>query len=180
MRLLVRACGAAVSVAMAIFAGCGGNVILDSGTGGTGGTATGGTGGTTITTPTTSVTTTTSISTTSVTTSTTTSVTTSTTSSTSTGPSTCDGSGNCGDGQSGCIGCALQSDCLASYDDCVNEAECIDYSNCLNNCMNQDPECQQQCQDQFPVGGPLYQSLVFCVFCFACPNDCGQTQNCPS
>lgn len=178
MRLLVRACGAVVSVAMAVFAGCGGNVILDSSAGGTGGAATGGTGGTT--TPTTSVptTTTTSITTTSITTTTTTITTTSITTTTSTGPSTCDNSGDCGDGQSGCIGCALNSDCFQSYDACINETECIDYSTCLNDCM--DEACQQQCMDQYPVGGQLYQSLVLCVFCFSCPNDCGQMAACPN
>jgi hypothetical protein len=180
MRLLVRACGAVVSVAMAVFAGCGGNVILDKGTGGTGGSG-GDTGGTTSTTTptttsisTTSITTTTSISTTSITT-TTTSITTTTT----TGPSTCDNTGNCGDGQSGCIGCALNADCAQTYTDCTDQPDCIDYANCASNCM--DPMCQQDCATKHPNGAMLYQSLIVCVLCVACANDCSQIAGgCPN
>lgn len=179
MRLLVRACGAVVSVAMAVFAGCGGNVILDNGTGGSGGSGGGSGGATSTTTPTT---TTTSISTTSITTTTTSVSTTSiTTTTTATGPSTCDNSGNCGDIQSGCVGCAVAGNCAQAYTDCTDTSECIDYVNCVSNCPNPDAMCQQACQMQYPMGESLYTALVVCVICVECPNDCqAANSGCPN
>lgn len=90
--------------------------------------------------------------------------------SSATGPSQCDGSGNCGDGGAGCIGCAITVTCAGIYDACVQSQECIAYSDCAGQCP--DPQCLDKCGMSFPEGAGLYDALVVCVICDACYFDC--------
>ena len=187
MKLRVRACGSALGVGLSVLAGCGGNVVLDHGTGGAAGGGAGGTITITTTTPTTTTTTPTTTTTTPTTTTTTITTTTttitSTTSSTNTwsGMSSCDNTGNCGDGQNnGCIACSFQSDCAEPYNTCTSGNECIDFSNCINNCGGT-PDCNDTCAAENPVGAQQYTDLVYCVICWDCYNDCnGISAGCPN
>jgi hypothetical protein len=97
----------------------------------------------------------------------------------STGTSFCDNTGNCGDVGQGCISCAVNGQCSDSYNACIGTQECTDYINCTSNCGG-DPMCAQKCALTFPNGAQLYNSLVVCVICNACFNDCqGQQNGCP-
>ena len=179
MRLWVQACGAAIMIGIAMAAGCGGSVIVD-GSGGDGGS--GGDSATSSSSFTSAVTT--GPTTSSVTSSVTTGPSpTSVTTSVSTGPtSVCDNTGNCGDGETGCIGCSLAEDgpCWPAYEACISSDECITYSDCVNNCPPDDPTCYQKCAEIYALGAQQYNELVSCVICGACYNDCdGQASGCP-
>lgn len=175
MRLsLLAGLSSAFFMAAAIVVGCGGNVVVDGdgGAGGGSGGAGGSTTSTSITTNTsTSITTNTSVSVSSS------SVTTTTSSSfvsSSSGPNGCDNSGDCGDNgaMGGCINCAIEGPaCNGIYTKCI-DAECQQYTQCLENCGG--PNCEEQCAQQFPESAQLYQALLECVFCGACPNDCAE------
>lgn len=174
MRSWLVVLGVTSSAAVVSLMGCGGAVIWDgSGDGG------GGAGGSGTTSSSTTITGTTTTVTGTTITGTTTTFTTTSSSTITTNPSECDNSGDCGDGQTGCLGCAVQGPCAASYDACVSTTECIDYANCAGPCGN-DQGCQQKCLNDFPMGAQLYNDLVICAFCNACPNDCGSAgMGCP-
>jgi hypothetical protein len=189
MQLWIRAGFVSVSIVVGVAVGCGGNVVVDLSTGAGGNGGAGGQGGTTYdgvfttgTSPTTSsVTNTSSSSSTSSVTSSSSisssSISSSSSSSSSvatvsTGPIQCDNTGNCGDTQSGCIGCAVMGPCAGSYEACGTSTACIDYATCVSNCGGNDPACQQQCAQKSPGGEQLYTDLILCVLCDVCSNDC--------
>lgn len=187
MQLWVRAAFVSAVMVTGIAVGCGGNVVVDAtaGTGGNGGA--GGEGGTTsngtFTTSTsqtsTSITTSSSNSSSSSSSSQSSSVTTSVSSSissSSSGPSECDNSGDCGDGEVGCLGCAVQGPCADVYNACISDSTCSDYANCAGECGS--PSCQQKCAEEFPQGMQLYENLIVCAVCKACPNDCNGGPGC--
>ena len=98
-------------------------------------------------------------------------------SSTSTGPE-CDGHGECGDSQSGCVGCALNGPCFNELSKCQDTQECIEFAMCIDGCS--DPGCADMCAAQFPEGASLYNDVLFCVICEQCPSDCdGPGSGCP-
>jgi hypothetical protein len=93
-------------------------------------------------------------------------------------PPACDGTGDCGDSSSGCLGCALADACADAYQTCVRDQACIDYSTCLGAC--QDDVCVEDCAAALPDGAVLYNDLVFCVICEQCYEDCdGAGSGCP-
>lgn len=171
--------------ALAALAGCGGNVILDHGTGGAaGGSAVGGDTATTTTYPTTTYDTTTPTYDTTTPTYDTTTVTTSITETATIttgqwgGTATCDNSGDCGDSNTGCISCSFASDCSVPYNNCIQFADCTGYSDCLANCNGGDQACYDDCGMQYQVGALLYNDLVQCVLCWSCLNDCAVNGGC--
>jgi hypothetical protein len=94
-------------------------------------------------------------------------------------PQGCD-EGVCGDAQSGCLGCALADACAAEYTACANDpsGECIAFVQCMDSC--QDQACVDQCVADHPGGATLYNDLVFCAICEACPVSCdGAGSGCP-
>lgn len=97
-----------------------------------------------------------------------------TTTSTASGPSDCDGTGICGDSETGCIKCALEGACAPSYDQCLSNDLCIEFANCLSGCG--DPMgCVDTCAQQNPEGANLYIGLLDCVICQRCVKDCAGT-----
>jgi hypothetical protein len=184
MWLWIRVVFATLSVGLVLAVGCGGNVIVDGASGGGGGA--GGDGGIpgagTFPQSSSNSSVSTGTNTTSTgptTTSTSTNVTSSvTTSSVSTGPGTCDGSGECGGFDSGCVGCAVLGPCEAQNDACTSSMECVGLFDCFNQCS--DEQCYQDCVDENPDGAQLYNELVFCLICEACFDDCeGAAAGCP-
>ena len=187
MCILARTSFTTLATAVVLVVGCGGNVIVD-GNGGSGGD--GGQGGVTLTTGTTSTSTGNTGGNTGSTASTggtggigggtggntggtggATTITSSTITTTSTVPSPCDNTGECGDGETGCLACALEGPCEESYFACVDSGSCIDFSNCFFEC-NGAPGCEEECSMSNPEGAQLYVALLDCAFCDACPNDC--------
>lgn len=144
-----------------------------SGAGGEGGDGTTGTGGSATSNSTAST----------VTSSTTTTVPTSTTSTYAAGITTsssgsCDNSGDCGDSTTGCIVCSLGGNCSDVYEACVYEQDCVDYSGCINACGDQ--ACKDQCAAAHPTGVDIYTTLLVCILCEECYNDCqGASAGCP-
>lgn len=157
---------------LATSAGCGGTAVVESGSGGAGATgstnqaasSSSGIGGTS-----------------SVSSGNSSAVTTADTAvssgftSTGSGPSNCDGTGNCGDSSVGCLGCAIEGPCADLYNTCASNQECIDFSTCLGGCQQPpDPGCLGTCMMQYPAGGDLYLKLIDCAVCQQCPGDCAQ------
>jgi hypothetical protein len=100
------------------------------------------------------------------------------TSSTSSGGGGCDNQGDCGDSSTGCIGCALEGNCADELDDCSNSFDCIDFANCIEPCVDQ--SCFDNCFNSYPTGGDIYNTLLICVICDECYNDCdGAGSGCP-
>lgn len=94
-----------------------------------------------------------------------------TTTSTSSGPSDCDGTGVCGDSETGCIQCALQGACASPYDQCLGNDLCVMFAQCLGDCG--DPAgCSEICAEDNPEGAILYAGLLDCVVCQQCLQDC--------
>lgn len=178
MRLWWKACGSVLVLGTAVGAGCGGKVLVDGGGGYGGG---GGEGGGPLPGVTTGPTSVTVGPTTSVTVGPTTNV----TSSVSTGPTpVCDGTGDCGDGATGCIGCSLDPNggpCWPLYQECFQVSDdCMTYYDCVVSCEGSDPACYDKCAEVFPDGAQLYSQLVICVYCDACYSDCdGPGIGCP-
>lgn len=153
---------AVLTTPLAAQTGCSGSV--SGGVGGAGGA--GGQGDSGVTTSSANSTTTTSTTTTSIT---------STTVSTYAAPATttsgtCDNSGDCGDSTVGCIACAIAGACSDDYDACAADQGCIDYSTCAGSCADQ--ACFEQCVADNPVGADIYNTLLVCVLCEQCYNDC--------
>jgi hypothetical protein len=83
----------------------------------------------------------------------------------------CDGTGDCGDINSGCVACAVSGPCEGLMDACESSAECVDYMDCVGACA--DTMCSEACKAQEPEGAALYEAVVVCVVIDECPNDCG-------
>ena len=65
-----------------------------------------------------------------------------------------------------CLGCAIANgSCDEQYDACFAEPECAPFESCVLGCGN-DGTCHQACYDAHPVGGPVYDSLFYCLVCF--------------
>jgi hypothetical protein len=178
MGLVIRTFGAALLVGLAAAAGCGGKVLVEKPGGDGGGAGSSNEGGTvTVNGP--------MVSSSTVGPSTTTSSSNMTvTASVTTGPTLfCDDTGNCGDPESGCIGCSLSEDggpCWPSYDACLTSDECLGYLDCVQSCAPDDEACYQKCAEVYPSGAQQYNDLVVCVICGACYNDCdGFASGCP-
>lgn len=75
-----------------------------------------------------------------------------------------------------CINCSIAGVCSGLYNDFLNSQDAQDFVDCLDQCGG--PMCQQQCQNAHPQGAMLYGSLVDCVLCQTCPNNCNANQNC--
>ena len=86
------------------------------------------------------------------------------------GPQSCDSMGVCGDFQSGCIACAVESTCSLQYNTCVNSQTCLEYNNCINACSDQ--ACYDMCDSQYPTGSAQFNDAANCVLCDACPISC--------
>jgi len=61
--------------------------------------------------------------------------------------------------------------CEASYDTCVNDAECVGFATCAGAC--EDDACVQDCANDFPNGVNLYLDVLDCVFGDQTPQDPG-------
>lgn len=161
---------AAVMVSVAALAACSTSSSSGGGDGGSGGS-----GGST--TSTTDAATTSSDAATTGTTTTTSTTATTTATSTSSGAG-CDDSDNCGDSTMGCIACALEGNCASQYGDCAADQDCIDFSTCAGACADQ--ACYDQCVTDHPTGADIYNTLLVCVLCDECYNDCdGASAGCP-
>ena len=91
---------------------------------------------------------------------------------TSTGAVTCDGTGDCGGGSSGCVACSFNGGiCTEPYQACIASQECVDFGDCASAC-NGNPPCESNCAAMYTNGVPLYDAFVGCVYCEACYNDC--------
>jgi hypothetical protein len=82
-----------------------------------------------------------------------------------TGDGSCDSLPSCDQ----CMMCALQADCADEFAACQNDPDCAALMNCLGGCA--DGACIQQCFNDYP-GGPVFDALVYCQFCDACPTIC--------
>lgn len=145
------------SLAFALLAACGGNVVVDQPlNGGAGGTSTTSSSSSSGSSGTTTVTTT-------VTTSSTTTITTSSTTTTWVGP--CGGLVLTPDPS--CQSC-LQGSCCAELAACAPGTPCAQLLTCSQQCPSQDFTCQNKCQSVFPGGAQPLANLAVCV-----NSDCG-------
>jgi hypothetical protein len=86
----------------------------------------------------------------------------------------CDHSGACGT----CESCAVNGYCSDEFDRCTADTECSALLDCLNTCT--DATCEAGCDKAHPTGITLYNQLVLCAVCQACPVDCdGPAAGCP-
>jgi hypothetical protein len=160
---------AAVMVSVAALAACTTSSSSGGGDGGSGGS--GGSGATTTASSSDASTGTTASATTA------TSATATTATSTSSGAG-CDDTGVCGDSTMGCIACALEGNCAGQYGDCAADADCIAFSDCAGACADQ--ACYDQCVTDHMTGADIYNTLLVCVICDECYNDCdGPGSGCP-
>ena len=150
------------SLAFALLAACGGNVVVDQPlNGGAGGTSTtsssssSGSSGTTTATTTITGTTTTSV--------TTTTITTSTTTTTWVGP--CGGLVLTPDPS--CQSC-VQGSCCAQLSACAPGSPCAQLLTCSQQCPSQDFTCQDKCKAVYGAGAQPLSNLTACA-----NNDCG-------
>ncbi len=93
-------------------------------------------------------------------------------------PPVCDGSGECGDGSSGCVRCAVEGNCADEIAACTDTLECIRFVDCLRTCGT--AACEEACIEADPASAALYDTYTACIFCSECPNDCsGEVVTCP-
>jgi Stigma-specific protein, Stig1 len=85
-------------------------------------------------------------------------------------PPVCDGSGVCGDADTGCVSCALTDGCSDELTRCTGDMSCINYVGCVRSCKT--PACEDGCATTFPAGVPLYDAVLTCLYCTECPVDC--------
>jgi hypothetical protein len=93
----------------------------------------------------------------------------------------CDGQGLCQDELDpsiGCAACAFDGPCNLEYLLCTSDFECFFYSDCISFCDPNDSICFSDCEFFYPIGALEYLSLLSCVICDACYDDCGGAQAC--
>lgn len=79
----------------------------------------------------------------------------------------CEQDNNCSE----CANCSFEGSCNGVVSDCFSSPACSAFSDCLQPCSATE-ECFDQCIAMNPDGWELYQDLLVCVFCNACPNVC--------
>ncbi len=85
----------------------------------------------------------------------------------------CDNTGFCGDGFSGCTSCAANGPCGDLFNFCQQSFACESLRVCINACGLGDTSCKNGCLAQNPDGQQTYGELATCMFCQFCPTDCG-------
>lgn len=93
-------------------------------------------------------------------------------------PVVCDAIGTCGNTGEGCVGCAVAGPCLAVYDACFANDDCVKYQQCLTMCAG-DALCDGACEQQIPAGKAPFDAFSQCVLCEECPMSCGPSPTCP-
>lgn len=82
-----------------------------------------------------------------------------------------------------CLECSRDSkECRVAYNRCANSQDCIDFSQCISDCLDftsgqAQNECFDECIDWYPSGEALFWGYNLCVYC-ACPTACGQYEEC--
>ncbi|HRI68949.1 MAG TPA: hypothetical protein PK156_32185 [Polyangium sp.] len=92
---------------------------------------------------------------------------------------TCDGMGTCGAGadQSGCIGCALKTECQTQLQKCYDTPDCMHVMAGIEACSGDQPGeidevCFNSIVDVHPEGFAIYNELAICIFCDVCTSSC--------
>ncbi|WP_437281407.1 MXAN_6577-like cysteine-rich protein [Sorangium sp. So ce375] len=85
-------------------------------------------------------------------------------------PPTCDGSGTCGDGASGCMRCAYEGECADELAACTATIECMEYISCYRTCDT--AACRATCRAEDPASAAIYDAMLVCAQCNVCANDC--------
>ena len=81
--------------------------------------------------------------------------------------SSASGGGTCQD----CANSSTMAGCSSQYQSCGGDQDCVDFSNCLQNCQNQ--SCVDQCTSAHQQGAQVYSQLIQCI-CMVCSNECSQ------
>jgi hypothetical protein len=89
------------------------------------------------------------------------------------GGSACDDKGSCTD----CVNCTEAEICASEMSACGNDASCQGLAGCLNYCGALQ-SCQTECYLGNPNGVALYNTMMDCVYCDACPSDCSGYRTC--
>ena len=100
---------------------------------------------------------------------------------------TCDRIGACGNGadQSGCIGCALQTECHAELQKCYDTPDCMHVMAGIEACSGDQPGeidevCFNSIVDVHQEGFAIYNELALCIYCRACSSSCAEySMQCP-
>ena len=78
-----------------------------------------------------------------------------------------------------CFACALSGGiCLAEQMACADEPTCDEFVTCRGGCAG-DMTCIDACAVMFPAGATVWQTVLDCASCEACPNNCGDGATCP-
>lgn len=85
----------------------------------------------------------------------------------------CDGQGECGDADMGCVECAMIGKCREHLAACESNADCAALVDALHQCSAEDDVCVTNATDAHPEGFSLYDSMAKCIICGECPLDCG-------
>jgi hypothetical protein len=72
-----------------------------------------------------------------------------------------------------CVQCAESAVCPAQVQKLMQDADAQAFIACVNACMPMSNACQQQCETQHPEGTQVYFAAVVCLYCGACPTNCG-------
>lgn len=80
-----------------------------------------------------------------------------------------------------CVDCSRESAdgiCVDVFNDCVNDANCVDFASCLTTCADGDTVCTTGCEDAYPTGVPIYDTYASCVICQDCYVKCDGASVC--
>ena len=83
---------------------------------------------------------------------------------------------SCGDDETGCAGCVVQTACASESMACKRDPECSQFTPCLAECGG-GGGCFAHCTMMYPDAGQLMHDIQACV-CAACPVSCGATTQC--
>jgi len=94
-------------------------------------------------------------------------------------PSGCDVIADCGSGvdHSGCIGCALATECQAQMQECYELTDCVHFMAAVEACSGSSPGevdtvCFHSAVELHPEGFAIYNKAALCVYCNACVSSC--------
>ena len=85
---------------------------------------------------------------------------------------TCDAIGEC----ELCSLCTIDRGCATAVQDCAADPQCQAYQTCLGQCAEDDPACEDLCQDMYPDGYASAWAQYDCAVCDECAASCPAQQ----